>query len=86
MSEEISNLTTVRKRAKSFNPFDNLIFQQTANFTRGCTEMAITMAIGVRNVCLRRRRKTEQVIFRCCIKTLASFTHLEAQKPDQAPV
>jgi hypothetical protein len=63
MSEESSNLTTVHKRAKSFNPFDNPIFQQTHNSARGCIEMVITVAIGIRNVCLRRHRKAEQVSY-----------------------
>jgi hypothetical protein len=37
----------------------------------------------VENVCLSRRQKADLVIFRSCIQTLASHTHLMAQKPNQ---
>jgi hypothetical protein len=61
------NLTAVCNRAKGSNPFDNMIFKQTANSARGCTKMAITVAVGIRNVCLSRCWKAEQVIFRSCM-------------------
>jgi hypothetical protein len=48
--------------------------------------MAVTVAAVIKNMCLRRRRKDEFVTFRTCIQTPACFTHLVAQKPDQAPV
>jgi hypothetical protein len=48
--------------------------------------MAITVAVGVRNVCVSRRWKDEKAIFRSCIRTPVCFTHLMAQKPDQAPI
>jgi hypothetical protein len=50
------------------------------------TELAITVAVGVRNVCLSSHWKAKLGIFRSCIWISASFTHLETQKPDQAPV
>jgi hypothetical protein len=46
--------------------------------------MAITIAMIIRNVCLSRRRKTDSISFRSYIRTLASLTHLVAQKPDRA--
>jgi hypothetical protein len=72
--------------AKKFNPFVNSFLQQTANSSCSCTEMAITMDVGVRNVCLSRCRKIEQVIFRLCIQALGRFIQLVAQKSDQTPV
>jgi hypothetical protein len=36
-------------------------------------------------MCLSRRRKSDLESFRICIQTLASLTHLVAQKPDQKP-
>jgi hypothetical protein len=80
------NLNVVPNRAESSIPFDNPIFQQTANSTRGCAEMVINMAVGIGNVCKSKRWKAEQVIFRSCIQTPISFSHLVAQKPDQTPV
>jgi hypothetical protein len=64
----------------------NPILQQTDNSAHGYTEMAITVAVGVENVCLSRRSKAEQVVFRSGIQTSASFIHSVAQKSDQAPV
>jgi hypothetical protein len=80
------NLTDVHNRAKSSNPFDNPILQQTTDSARGCTEIVTTVAMGIRNVCLSRCWDAEQVIFRSCTQTSESFTHLVAQKPDQAPI
>jgi hypothetical protein len=34
----------------------------------------------IRNVSLSRRRKADSIYFRSCIRTLASLTHLVAQK------
>jgi hypothetical protein len=50
------------------------------------TVIAITVAVDVRNVCMSRSWKAEQVIFRFFIQTPVSFTHYLAPKPDQAPV
>jgi hypothetical protein len=44
--------------------------------------MAVTVAAVIKNVCLSRRWKAELVIFRFCIQTPASLTHLVAEKPD----
>jgi hypothetical protein len=46
----------------------------------------ITIAAVIKNVCLSRRWKAEFIIYRTGIQTPASFTHLVAQKPDQALV
>jgi hypothetical protein len=70
------NLIAVRNCAKSSNCSNNPIFQQTDNSACGCNEMSITMAAGIANVCLSRRWKAEQVMFRSCIETPTSFTHL----------
>jgi hypothetical protein len=48
--------------------------------------MAVTIAAVIENACLSRHQKAEFVTSRSSIQTLASFTHLAAQKPDQAPV
>jgi hypothetical protein len=45
--------------------------------------MAITVATVIVNVCLSRRRKSDSISFRSCIRTLASLTHLVAQKSDR---
>jgi hypothetical protein len=45
--------------------------------------MVITVATVIGNVCLSRRQKADSISFRRCIQTLASFTHLVAQKPDR---
>jgi hypothetical protein len=45
--------------------------------------MAITVAMIIKNVCLSRRRKADLESSRIDIHTLASLTHLVAQKPDQ---
>jgi hypothetical protein len=47
--------------------------------------MARTVVTVIENVCLSRRWKADIVFFRSCIQTLASLTHLVAQKPDQTP-
>jgi hypothetical protein len=46
--------------------------------------MAITVATVIINMCLSRHRKAGSISIRSCIQTLASLTHLGAQKPDQA--
>jgi hypothetical protein len=48
--------------------------------------MAITVVVGIRKVCLSKRRKGEQVSFRSGIQTPASFNHLAAKNPNQAPI
>jgi hypothetical protein len=46
--------------------------------------MVITIGTVIGNVCLSRRHKAYSISFRRCIRTLASLTHLMAQKPDRA--
>jgi hypothetical protein len=46
--------------------------------------MVVTIATDIKNLCLSRHQKAELVIFRTNIQTLASFTHLVDQTPDQA--
>jgi hypothetical protein len=46
---------------------------------------AITIAVVIKNVCLCRCQKAEFVTFMTGIQIPVSFTHLVAQKPDQAP-
>jgi hypothetical protein len=46
--------------------------------------MPITVATVIRNVCLSRHRKDDLISFRSCIWTVASLSHLVAQKPDRA--
>jgi hypothetical protein len=45
--------------------------------------MAVTVATVIGNVCLSRSRKDDSISFISCIQTLASLTHLVAQKPDR---
>jgi hypothetical protein len=45
--------------------------------------MVVTVATFARNVCVSRRRKADSISFRSCIWTLASLTHLLAQKPNR---
>jgi hypothetical protein len=47
--------------------------------------MAVTIAAVIKNVCLSRHQKSELITLRTGIQTLASFTHLVAQKSDQSP-
>jgi hypothetical protein len=70
------NLTVVRNHAKRSNPFDIPIFQQTTNSACGYTKMARTVVVGIRNMCMSRRWKAEQVIFRSCIQTPVRFINL----------
>jgi hypothetical protein len=46
--------------------------------------MAITIVTVIGNVCLSRHWKADSISLRSCIRTLASLTHLVAQKPDRA--
>jgi hypothetical protein len=48
-----------------------------------CVKVAVTVATVIRNMCLSKRRKADLESPRICIQTLASLTHLVAQKPDQ---
>jgi hypothetical protein len=43
----------------------------------------MTVATVVRNVCSSRRQKADSIYYRSCIRTLASFTHFVALKPDR---
>jgi D-ribose pyranose/furanose isomerase RbsD len=51
-----------------------------------CASTAVTTAAVIENVCLSRRWKAQHIMFRSCIQTLASSTHLVAQKPDLASI
>jgi hypothetical protein len=42
-----------------------------------------TIATFIGNVCLSRHWKVDSISFKSCIRTLASITHLMAQKPDR---
>jgi hypothetical protein len=44
---------------------------------------AITVATVIKNVCLSRCRKADSISYRRCIRTLASFTHFVALKPNR---
>jgi hypothetical protein len=48
--------------------------------------MAVTTTVVSKNVHMSKRRKADLVSFRSFIQTLASLTHLVAQKSDQALV
>jgi hypothetical protein len=48
--------------------------------------MAVTVAMVIKNVCSSRHLKTNLESSRIGIQTLASITHLLAQKPDQTLV
>jgi hypothetical protein len=47
--------------------------------------MAVTIATVIRNVCLSRHWKADLKSFISDIQTLATLTHLPAQKPDRTP-
>jgi hypothetical protein len=47
--------------------------------------MAVTIATIIRNVCLSRRQKADLESSRIGVQTLASLTHIVAQKLDQTP-
>jgi hypothetical protein len=47
--------------------------------------MAVTVATVIKNMCLSRRWKADLISFRSYIRTLASLTHLSAQKTDRTP-
>jgi hypothetical protein len=52
----------------------------------GCVEMAVTVAAVIKNMCLSRCRKAEDVTYRICIQTPTIFALLVIQKADQASV
>jgi hypothetical protein len=47
--------------------------------------MVVTVVTVIGNACLSRHRKADLEFFRSVIQTLATLTHLVAQKPDQTP-
>jgi hypothetical protein len=68
--------------AKNSQPLANNVFSDPPNSTSELRLNSYKRAAVIQNMCLSGNQKAELVILITSIQTLASFTHLVAQKPD----